>query len=201
MEGEFNNSLPFPGLHRVRQITNVHCGPAVVKMMLSFVGVRVMQKEVMAAAGITEAKLRNYGMVYTEMAKAVNNLAPSCNFWYKSDSSLGELSQVINVFRYPVGVEWQGIFLPEHKDEDDGHYGVITRVDTVGNLISLVDPFYYDGEDRRMGVVEFERRWWDVNMVHDMVTGRFQEVYDRRLMFVVTHAGETFPEELGMSRG
>lgn len=201
MEGEYNTDLPFPGMHRVRQITNVHCGPAVTKMLLSYVGVRVMQKEVVAAAGIDEMKLRSYGMLYAEIARAVRNVAPTCNFWYKNDSSLGELSQIVNVYKYPVGVEWQGIFLPEHKDEDDGHYGVITRVDTVNNLISIVDPYYYDGEDRKLGVVEFERRWWDVNMVFDSTIQRWQEVYDRRLMFVVTLAGETFPEELGMSRG
>jgi len=201
MGERFEQDLTFSGMHRVRQITSVHCGPAVVKMLLSFVGIRVMQKEVVAAAGITNEKLENYGMIYQEMIRAIKNLAPECIFWYKNDSSLGELSQIINLFKYPVGVEWQGIFLSEDKDEDDGHYGIITKVDTVNNLIGIVDPYYYDGEDRRLGVVEFERRWWDVNFITDPTTGRRQEIYDRRLMFVVARGGETFPEELGMSRG
>lgn len=192
----------FPSMRRVGQINSSHCGPAAVRMLLSYVGVGVLQKEIVAAAEVG-SKIGWRGMLVEEMARAVRKLAPEVEFWSKEKSTLGELGRVVNEYKHPAGVEWQGMFLPEHQDEDEGHYCVVTRVDLVNNVVAMADPYYCRRypEDREFTVAQFGKRWWDINLVTDEESGRDKEVVDERVMFVVVLKGKNWPEELGMTRG
>ena len=87
-------------------------------------------------------------------------------------------------------------------DDDPGHYSIVTKIDTHKNIVMIADPYkHYARKDRRFSILEFERRWWDINEVVDPVTKHKSEMYDYHLMFTVAPEFVTFPAELKMIRG
>ena len=187
-------------MRRVKQITSYHCGPAVVKMLLSFQGMTVKQKEIVAAAGIGR-HLKVYGMTVADMSQAVSRLFPKLQLWYKDNSSLKELQTLVRDYQVPVGVEWQGVF-EEYEDEDNGHYAVVVHLNMADNVILLADPFKkYAGKDRRFSIIDFEHRWWDTNEIADPRTGKHELVKDYHMMFMILPQELTWPESLGVIRG
>ena len=114
MQKTFNNPY-FPDLKRVTQRTDSHCGPAVLEVLASFVGFEIDQDEFVDVLSIAN-KLPTHGMNIGEMGRSVGKLLPNLQFWYKHNSSLNDLSQMVNNFRFPAGVEWQGVF---YEDEDE----------------------------------------------------------------------------------
>jgi len=144
-------------MRRVEQISSSHCGPASCVMLLSFLGVDLSQESIVEMGGASY-KVEEYGMLISEMGRAVGRLFPQFQFWYKEGSSLQDLTKIIKDYKYPVAVEWQGVFY-EDADEDDGHYSVITHIDTTNNIIMLSDPYKrFAGTDRMFHVFEFESR-------------------------------------------
>lgn len=95
------------------QISELHCGPAAVQMMLSNLGVEVSQEQVAEAGGVTSL-IAMQGMRIDQLALAVRRLAPQVVFFYKDHASVAELVRMVVDYRHPVGVEWQGVF----EDED-----------------------------------------------------------------------------------
>jgi hypothetical protein len=142
-------------------------------MLLSFVGYDVTQNEIVHAANI-ESKIKIHGATIQDLALAVAKLYPhELQFWYKFNSTLSDLSTIVNTYHYPVGVEWQGLFdwpddedddQDEYYDEDDddaGHYSIITHIDTMQNEILIADPEkHYATGDRKFTILGFEHRWW-----------------------------------------
>ena len=199
MQNPFHNPF-FPTMKRVCQKTNSHCGPAVLEMLFSFVGVYFDQDELVQIIGKNEESLKVYGMTVAEMSKASKILAPEYNFWYKDNSSLSDLQQIVKDYGFPVGIEWQGVFY-EDADEDDGHYSVVTYVDTVNNIIMLSDPYKrFAGSDRTFHIMEFDHRWWDENEIVDRELNRKYITREEHMMFLVTPKDAIFPETLGMVR-
>lgn len=199
MPKSFNN-LHFPNLPRIAQITNAHCGPAVIQMLLSNVGVKVEQNDVVEAAGSSLKRLHKSGMSVGEMALATNRLDSGVNFWMKNNTNMPELRELLN-YKYPIGVEWQGEFL-QYSDDDNGHYSVITNIDDWDNTVYIADPYSkFAGKDRKFTLSRFEELWWDINDVRDTKTGRIIHVKDYHMVFIITPKDETFPRELKMIRG
>ena len=206
------NSQPFPSLIRSRQLTVAHCGPASVQMLLSFLGHEVDQNQIVQSANASD-KLLTHGTTLNDFSLAINNLFPQLQFWYKYNASMADLSAIINDFQYPVGVEWQGVFdYPDdeeedvtdygEEDDDPGHYGVITYINTLENILLIADPErHYAGTDRRFSILQFERRWWDINEITDPQTFKKQEVDDYHAMFIITPKDVTFPDQLHMIKG
>ncbi|MFH1840626.1 MAG: C39 family peptidase [Candidatus Shapirobacteria bacterium] len=194
----------FPDLPRVVQKNNVYCGPACLEMLTGFQNVHLDQEDFVQALGL-EKKIYQRGLFVEEMALTINKLLPELCFWFKECATIKELSQLVNVFKHPVGVEWQGVFRyatrQEAEDDDPGHYSLITALETKKNLIMMADPYKdYAGKDRKFTVLEFERRWWDINKVVDSKRGKTKEVYDYRVMFIVTPQKATFPLRLEMTK-
>lgn len=199
-------------MKRAKQINDFYCGPAVLQMLYSFVGVEISQEEIVQAAGV-QKKIKSHGIALEEMVLAVKTLNPDFLFWYKRNSTLTELSMVVNNFNYPVGVEWQGLFdhdesgeeTEESETEDDsdpGHYSIITSVSTYDNVILIADPYkYYTRKDRKFTVIEFERRWWDINEMINPKTKKHFEIDDYQAMFVICPKEVKFPQSLGMING
>lgn len=186
-------------MKRVTQVTSSHCGPATLEMLASFLGIYISQNSFVSAAGVEE-KLETHGMTIEEMKKAVGILLPDCCLWTKNGAGVYELSNLINNYHFPVGVEWQGVFF-EDEDDDNGHYSVVTHIDTVNNLVMLADPYRrFAGEDRRFPIIEFESRWWDENEIKDPATGSVRIERDEKLLFVLTPKETTFPQLLGMQK-
>jgi hypothetical protein len=188
-------------LQHVQQITDSHCGPAVVQMMLAHLGLSVSQEQVAAAAEVTDF-IAMHGTRVDQLALAAHRLAPGTLFWVKDHAELEDIELAVNEHGHPVGVEWQGVFDdedPEKNDPDYGHYSIVSHVSQATDTLHIVDPYkdYYERE-REFPTAFFRRRWWDHNEVKDPVTGEIRDVIDVRLMFVIVPREEDFPRAIGM---
>lgn len=182
--------MPFPSLKRVKQIASSHCGPAVLVSLFSFLGVRSSQ------AGIVrflraENKIKEDGLTIKDLIRAVRVIGKKeFTFWKKENATIGDLDRIVNKYKFPVGVEWQGVFY-EDEEGDNGHYCIITEVNKPKGYLKLSDPYKrFAGLDRKFRISDFEKRWWDANGLE----------YDKKLMFLITSKKETFPRSLGMIR-
>jgi ABC-type bacteriocin/lantibiotic exporter with double-glycine peptidase domain len=189
----------FSRLRRIEQITENHCGPAVIQMLLENIGVNTTQEEITEAAGATHT-IETHGTRVDQLAKAVQQLAPIAKLWYKENASADDLESVLNEWKFPVGVEWQGLFDDmDGNDEDYGHYSIIAHIDKMKDELIVVDPYKdFVDQSRIVKMSLFLSRWWDFNEVKDLQTGEKTFKKDEQLFFVVVPLSVTFPNELGM---
>jgi ABC-type bacteriocin/lantibiotic exporter with double-glycine peptidase domain len=192
--------LAFPKMKRTKQITNSHCGPAVLEELFSFLGMKVSQTSIVKTIR-AQRKIMSLGLNMKDMARAANFSAKgTCVFWRKSGAKISDINQIINKYKYPVGVEWQGMF-HEFEDEDNGHYSVVTKIDSKSGYMRIADSFHaFAGVDRRFEITFFTKRWWDVNQVKVVGHSKPRIIKDEKTMFVITPKGETWPKKLGMSK-
>lgn len=188
----------FPNLKRIAQINSYYCGPASLQMLLSNYNVEIEQQQVVDYLNIHN-KIATHGMTIQEMGQFIKEFYPQYQFWYKFHSTTTELSQIINELKYPVGVEWQGIFnypdeeINEDEDDDPGHLAVITGINTSQNYIYIADPdSHYAGKDRQFSILQFERRWWDINEI------KHQQIDDYHGLFFITPYNINVPEQLNL---
>jgi ABC-type bacteriocin/lantibiotic exporter with double-glycine peptidase domain len=189
----------FSRLRWIQQITENHCGPAVLEMLLGNIGVNVSQQEITDAAGATQT-IETHGTRVDQLAKAVQQLVPIARLWYKEKSSLDDIFYVLEEAKYPVGVEWQGLFEDmDDDDEDYGHYSIVAHIDKTRGELIVVDPYKdYVDQNRIIKIKTFQERWWDFNEVKDPATGEKTFKKDEQLFFVVVPLAVSFPAELGM---
>lgn len=189
----------FSRLRRIEQITENHCGPAVIQMLLENIGVNASQEEITEAAGATHA-IETHGTRVDQLAKAVQQLAPIAKLWFKEKSGPEDLEYVLNECKYPVGVEWQGLFEDMDQDDDDyGHYSIIAHIDKSKDELIVVDPYKdFVDQSRIVKMSTFLNRWWDFNEIKDPQTGEKTFKKDEQLFFVVVPLSVAFPAELGM---
>jgi hypothetical protein len=188
------NGVPFPGMKRFKQITSYHCGPAVLVALYSFMGIKTSQKAIVKSLR-AQNKIKLYGLNLKDLAKASKIVGKGkFNFWIKSSAKVSDLEAIINKYKWPVGVEWWGIFY-EFEDEDSGHYGVVTSIDKKSGYLRLADFFsIFAGVDRKLKIKDFVKRWWDENEI------KGRTILDRRMMFIVTPKSESWPRKLGMKK-
>ena len=189
----------FSRLRRIEQITENHCGPAVLQMLLENIGINAAQEEITEAAGATQT-IETHGTRVDQLATAVQQLAPIAKLWYKEKATVQDLEYVLDVCKYPVGVEWQGLFEDMDAGDDDyGHYSIIANIDQAKDELIIVDPYKdFVEQSRIVKMSTFLNRWWDFNEVKDLETGEKTFKKDEQLFFVVTPLSVTFPEELVM---
>lgn len=189
---------------RFTQISESHCGPAVVQMLLHNLGIKVSQEEVVEAGGASDL-IEQMGMRVDQLNQAVRRLAPHTRFWYKDHSTIEELVRIVTDYDYLVGIEWQGVFEDTLEDEtedgDYGHYSVVTMADSKTRKLVIVDPYKdFRSQDRVFTFEFFISRWWDTNDIPDPLTGTPRLVEDHQMMFLITPQEVTFPSLLGMKR-
>ncbi len=205
MRGKFHRRPPIDFHHdRFTQISESHCGPAVIQMLLNYLGVEVSQEAVADAGGASDL-IELQGMRVDQLGRAVQRLAPHTQFWYKDHASLDELVRVVADYHYLVGIEWQGVFedtLEEETEEGDyGHYSVISMANSKNRTLVIVDPYKdFRAQDRIFSFEFFTTRWWDTNELVDPLTGKDYLVEDRQMMFIITPRLVRFPLRLGMIR-
>jgi len=193
-------------LQRFQQISESHCGPAVIQMLLNAVDVSTTQEAITRAAGAEET-IEEKGTRIDQLARAATIIAPRHIFWYKYYSSIEDIEYVLQR-GYGVGVEWQGLFydtIEEQEEEEDygesGHYSIISFLDQELEQLILVDPYKdFARQNRILPIEMFVRRWWDKNDIYDPVLGKTRTVIDEQLLFFVTPATELFPEERGFKQ-
>ncbi len=189
----------FDRLRWIEQITENHCGPAVIQMLLENIGVNVSQEEITESAGAT-LTIATHGTRVDQLARAVNQLAPEAVLWYKEKATPDNLEYVLDICKFPVGVEWQGLFDDiDEDDEDYGHYSIVSHIDKLKDELIIVDPYKdFVDQNRIIKMSLFINRWWDYNEVQDPQTGEKVFKKDEELFFVVAPRSLNFPMELGM---
>lgn len=187
----------FNSLRRIEQISENHCGPAVIQMLLEYIGVEATQEEITEAAGATRT-IETHGTRVDQLAKAVDVLAPGVKLWYREKARIEHLEFVLSEHKFPVGVEWQGLFGDE-DDDDYGHYSIIAHIDKNKDELVIVDPYKdFPEQNRIVRMSLFQKRWWDYNQVKDPYTRKKVYKKDEQLFFVVAPLDVTFPAELEM---
>ncbi len=190
-------------LPRVCQISEYHCGPAVLQMLVARCGVDADQVRLTHLAQ-ARTSISTRGVRVDELARAVRELNAGLCLWYKTRATPADLFAVVKRYRHPVGVEWQGFFEASEADEDYvageyGHYSVVTDIDLQRRLITLRDPYPdFSAEDRVFSLNWFVSRWWDVNLVPLPNSAVLLLVEDRHMLFVVTGERARFPAALDM---
>lgn len=189
----------FSRLRRIEQISENHCGPAVLQMLLENIEVNVTQEEITEAASATHT-IESHGTRVDQLAKAVDKLAAGAKLWYREKASPEDLEYVLDVCKFPVGVEWQGLFDDvDDDDEDYGHYSIISHIDKAKDELIVVDPYKdFVDQSRIVKMSVFLNRWWDFNEVKDPQTGKKVFKKDEQLFFVVAPLDVSFPAELQM---
>lgn len=199
---------PFSRLRRIKQIDEVHCGPAVLQMLLAHIGIEKTQDEITRAAK-AEQTIEELGTRPDQLAQAVQILAPQAQLWVKEYTTAEELEALVKQFQYPVGVEWQNLFYDSIEEESDdtdgkpqnydfGHYSIVSHVDVEADEVVMIDPYFLFRDDYRYFSLQwFLSRWWDVNQIKD-AHGHYQYKRDERLCFLVTLKGMPFPKLFGM---
>src|SRR5215510_10617479 len=81
-------------MERAQQITDSHCGPAVIQMLLSNIDVKATQEQI-ARAGGAEDFIEMHGMRVDQLADAVKAIAPGVRLWYKDHATLDELKTLV----------------------------------------------------------------------------------------------------------
>lgn len=195
-------------IHQVTQISESHCGAAVLQMLLETLGVTTDQRTIVEAARV-ENTIEEHGMRIDQIATACNRIAPHLTFWYKYYSSLEDLRYLLNK-DIAVGVEWQGLFYQSiEKEEEDageeetdyGHYSVISFYDEELQQLVIVDPYKdFANQNRVFDLDVFLERWWDTNEIMDHYSGKKEIVEDNRLLFFLTTAEEQMPENMGFKQ-
>src|SRR5512141_157991 len=92
----------FSRLRIIEQISEHHCGPAVIQMLLENIGVSATQEQITEAAGAART-IEVQGTRVDQLARAVRELAPDARLWYKENASLRDLKYVLEEARFPAG--------------------------------------------------------------------------------------------------
>lgn len=192
--------VAFPAMSRTKQITVYHCGPAVLTMLYSFLGVKVSQRGLVASLR-AQNKIKKFGFNMKDIARAANIAGKgSFVFWKKANTKISDLDLIINKYKSPVAVEWQGVFY-EYSDGDDGHFSIVTEINKKGGYVRVADPYTkFFGTDRKFKIKEFEQRWWDSNEIKVAGTTKLRTVVDNRVSFLIAPKGENWPKKLGMTK-
>ena len=146
------------------------------------------------------------------MAVVTTKVAPQSQFWYKYHSSIEDIIYILKK-GYGVGVEWQGLFYQNEKEErkairrgheladDLGHYSIISHIDEDKQMLIIIDPYMdFAGQDRIFPVASFLPRWWDTNEIFDSVQGKMTIVEDERLLFFITPSEEEMLEKMNFQK-
>jgi len=188
----------------IKQESDSHCGPATLQLLYSHLNRIFTQEEIVIAAGIADQILEN-GMRPAQMARAVAILTPDLQFLFKPNASREDLHQLVGGYRYPVAVNWQGLFYTsaeeelDSQSEDRGHYSVVTDVDLDRNKVVIADPYFeFSATPRIFSLSWFENRWWDFVQDLNPVTGVEETLNTHQLLFIIAPKTVVFTSELGL---
>ncbi len=197
--------IPLIALPQVTQQTDSHCGPAVIQSLLAFLNRQVTQDQVVIAAR-AKMRIEAHGTRPDQLDRAVAKLAPDLKLWYKQNTTIDDLEYLVQVRRWPVAVDWQGLFYDTEEEQiasdpkgDHGHYSIVVGLNEAADEITISDPYAeFSYAPRVFSLAWFEARWWDSDNYKDKKTGKKKKVRTRRLSFLVTPEDESFPINIGM---
>jgi ABC-type bacteriocin/lantibiotic exporter with double-glycine peptidase domain len=187
----------------IPQVSESHCGPAVLQMLLAYYGVNVTQETVVAAGRVKSSIIRS-GMRPLKLAQATQALTPHLLFWFKNGADIKDLDLLVNMYRVPVAVNWQCLFydsLEEEKREDPkgdhGHYSIVVGINPNKDKIVIADPYPdFAPKTRTFSLQWFKTRWWDAARDVHQKTKQVSLLRTRRFLFVLAPETATFPHDL-----
>jgi predicted double-glycine peptidase len=139
------------------------CGPASLKMVLDYFGLKKSEKELAKLSGATKTA----GVGGENLLKAAKKLG--FKGFLKDFSEISDIKKYVLERKIPVIVDW--------FSQDEGHYSVVVDIDKKN--IYLQDPEL--GKIRKLDIKTFKRVWFDFR-------GRFlkskKEIIIRRLIVV-----------------
>jgi ABC-type bacteriocin/lantibiotic exporter with double-glycine peptidase domain len=192
-------------IKKVTQQTDCWCGPAVLAMLLDFLGKKVTQDEIVEAARI-KTWIEYHGTQPHHMAKALRKLAPEMQLWIKNNATVKDITTLISVHTWPVGVNWQGLFYKTAKEEasyppeESGHYSILVDLSAKKNQVTLVDPYPgFSTQPRIFSLTWFKKRWWDSIDTKNPDSGRIAKLSTHKSIFLIAPKNVTFPKKLGMT--
>lgn len=140
------------------------CGPASLKMVLDYFGIKKSEKELARLSGCTRFK----GVEAEGLLRAVKKLG--LKGFIRDFSNIRDIKRYVIKKKIPVIVDW--------FSADEGHYSVVVGVDS--RNIFLQDPEI--GCVKRMRIETFRRVWFDfpgefLKSKEDIVIRRLIVVY------------------------
>lgn len=119
------------------------CGPASLKMVLEYYGVRVKESKL--------AKLTHTSVAKGASGAALVRAAKKYGFrgFFHTMATIGDIKDYVVDKKIPVIVDW--------FSEDDGHYSVVVGIDD--EFIYMQDPEI--ARCRKMDLDTFKRVWFD----------------------------------------
>ena len=120
-----------------------YCGPASLKMVLGFFGVKISEKKLAQISGCTPSR----GIGADGLVRAAQALGFRAKI--KDFSDLKDINEWVNRKKIPVIVDWFAF--------EGGHYSVVSGIDKEN--IYLEDPSL--GYRRAMKLATFKRLWFD----------------------------------------
>lgn len=126
-----------------RQTRSGLCGPASLKMVLDYFGVKKSEKELAKLSGATKEK----GVEAENLLKAAQKLG--LEGFIKDFSEIPDIKKYVLQKKIPLIVDW--------FSQDEGHYSVIVGINNKD--IYLQDPEW--GKIRKLKINDFKRIWFD----------------------------------------
>lgn len=191
-------------IQRIQQISESHCGTAVLAMLLGQFHISASQHE-LAALAEAEKTIEEDGTTPAQLGLATAKIAPHLQFWYKQYASIEDIECVLSK-DLAVAVEWQSLFYdspdqePPEREGDFGHYSIITYIDRELDNIVVVDPYKDFPNPRFFSINFFLKRWYDINDVIDPISHKRREQKDTRMMFFITTLDKNIDSTKGFQR-
>jgi len=144
--------MPRPKLLKLRkykQSDDSLCGPASIRIVLSYYGIKASEEEIAKRSKHTYER----GTNDTNMKKAVESYGLSCKI--KNNSSFEDIKYYL-AQEIPLIVDWFTGDATENGTPN-GHSSVVAGIND--NYIFLLDP--WDGKIKKLPKEDFERVWFD----------------------------------------
>lgn len=138
-------------LSNYKQSNSSLCGPAVIKIMLKFYGVKAAEREIAKRCGHTY----ELGCTDLQMKEAIESYGFNCNIY--NNSTLEDLEYWINN-GMPVIVDWFSGGIAVHEAAN-GHSSIVVGIDE--KYVYLNDPQKDAYKIVKMARHDFMRVWFD----------------------------------------
>ena len=123
--------------------TTGFCGPASLRIVLDYFGIKKSEKELAKLSGCSKSK----GVEAEGLLKAVKKFG--LKGFIKDFSKIKDIKKYVLKKKIPVIVDW--------FSEDEGHYSVVAGIDNKN--IYLQDPEL--SKIRKLEINDFKRIWFD----------------------------------------
>lgn len=168
----FNNHKPPVTVEHYRQKPG-YCGPASLKILLSYFGKRFTEEQLARMAGATQ----DAGTEHEGLIEAIKTI--DAYVFVKDDGTLEELEYFVKQEKLPIIIGW--------FDRDGDHYSVVVNI-TDKNII-IVDPAT-DTPERWLDRATFANLWFDF-------VGAENKIVSWRWYMVVTFEKRRFGQVKG----